>query len=265
MSSILKYAWIAYTSARSNIAYLGELVMRTAFMAVILYIFARLWTAVYAETDVHGLGGLTLQQMIFYLAVTEAIVISTPRVSLEVDEDVRTGRLATELLRPLSYALFRLGHTLGERFVRFLVNLAAGAVIATLLVGPLRLSATGLTMFAIVLPMAFVLEFLGFFLIGLGAFWLENTAGLTLIYSRAGMILGGALLPLDVLPDNLQRIARILPFAGVTYAPARMFVSPAAGLLADVLIRQGLAVAVFVGAVVLVQRAAFKRLHANGG
>jgi ABC-2 type transport system permease protein len=265
MNAIWKYVWIAYTSGRSNAAYAGELMTRTVFMAVILYIFSRLWTVVYAESNMERLGGLTLQQMIWYLVITEAIAISTTGVSIEVDEDVRTGRLATELLRPLSYPLYRLAHTLGERFVRFFINLLAGAIVATVLTGPLRLTAGGLAMFALVLPMAFVLEFLGFFLIGLCAFWLENTSGLTLIYSRAGMILGGLLLPIEMFPENLQAIVRTLPFASITYAPARLFVAPDAGLFTDVVMRQGLAVGAFAAAVALVQSMALKRLQANGG
>ena len=46
-------------------------------------------------------------------------------------------------------------------------------------------AAAGLAMWALSLPFAFVLDFLGMFLIGLGAFWLEDTSGLRLLYSRA--------------------------------------------------------------------------------
>ncbi|MBI4473704.1 MAG: ABC-2 family transporter protein [Acidobacteria bacterium] len=211
----MKYVWIAYTSARSNLAYAGEVLVRNVFMGIILYIFAQLWRAVYAQVQSERLGGLTLREMIWYLVITEAIMISTPRVSIEVDEDVRTGRLAVDLLRPVSYVLYRLGHTLGERLVRFFVNAVAGAAIAILLVGPLHLSASGMGMFMLVLPLAFVLEFLGFFLIGLAAFWLENTSALTLIYSRAGMILGGMLMPVEVFPETWQWIVRALPFASI--------------------------------------------------
>ncbi len=265
MSAIRKYAWIGYTSARSNTAYFGELVLRTTFMAVILYIFGRLWTAVYAESVADTIGGLTLQQMIWYLVITESIMVSTPRVSLEVDEDVRTGRLAVELLRPLSYALYRFGHTIGERSVRFAVNALAGAIIAMWIVGPIDLTVRGLAMFAIVLPLAFVLEFLGYFVIGLAAFWLENTRGLVLIYSRAGMIFGGMLLPIEVFPESFQPVVRALPFAGIIYAPARMFVAPDSGLLADLLVRQGITVALFTAFVIFVQSLALRRLQTNGG
>ena len=45
-NAITKYSWISYTAIRSNLAYLGEVLSRTTFMAVILYTFMRLWSAV---------------------------------------------------------------------------------------------------------------------------------------------------------------------------------------------------------------------------
>jgi ABC-2 type transport system permease protein len=115
------------------------------------------------------------------------------------------------------------------------------------------------------LPLAFLLDFLGNFLVGLCAFWLESTAGLALIYTRSVMLLGGMLLPIGIYPEVLQSTLRILPFASMIYAPGRMFVDPSAALLADVVVRQGIAVVAFSGLTVLVQAAALKRLFANGG
>ena len=70
---------------------------------------------------------------------------------------------------------------------------AVGSVIAMLLTGPIAFSISGLAMFILVLPMAFILDFLGALLVGLCAFWLESTQGIALIYSRLMMLLGGLL------------------------------------------------------------------------
>ena len=47
------------------------------------------------------IAGLTLPQMLWYLVITEAIYMSAPRVWAEVDQDVRTGRLAVHLITPV--------------------------------------------------------------------------------------------------------------------------------------------------------------------
>lgn len=265
MMALRKYTWIGLTAARSNLAYLSEVAARTVFLAVILYIFLRLWQVTYGDTGATQLGGLTLPQMLWYLVMTETLTLSAPRVAPEIDQDVRTGALAVQLIRPLSYPLARLWSTLGERLVRFGLNLVVGAAIALLLVGPIAFSAGGLLLFLLALPCAFTLDFLGQFLIGMGAFWLEDTSGLLLIYSRITMILGGMLIPLELFPQAVQPWLRALPFSSIIYGPARMFVHPDAPFLRDLIVRQGLAIVVLAGAVALVYRAGIRRIHANGG
>jgi ABC-2 type transport system permease protein len=262
---ITKYTWISYTAIRSNLAYLGEVFARTTFMAVILYTFMRLWTVVYAGTGTQRLGGLTLQQMIWYVMLTESMVLSSVRVSMEVDEDVRTGRIAVQLLRPLSFSMSRLAQVLGERTVRFVVNVLTGILIATLLVGPISVSLSSVAMFVLALPLAFVLDFLAYFGIGLCAFWLESTTGLALIYSRLTMLVGGMLLPMEVFPQGLQAIARWLPFAGIIYGPARVFVSPDESVLLHILATQAIGLSLFGATVWIVQRMAITRIQSNGG
>ncbi|MBL1202702.1 MAG: ABC transporter permease [Nostoc sp. GBBB01] len=224
-----------------------------------------MWRITYAQTDAEQLGGLTLAQMLWYLGITESIVLSSPQVALEVDEDVRTGALAVQLIRPLSYPLYRLWTTLGERTVRFGLNVAIASLVALLFVGTIPLTFRGILLFVAVLPLAFVLDFLATFLVGLGAFWLENTSGLMLIYSRLTMILGGMLIPLELLPEKWQPILQALPFASILYAPARLFVHPDLSFAGELLMRQGVAIVVLTVLVALVYRTAVKRIHAHGG
>jgi viologen exporter family transport system permease protein len=260
-----KYIWIGFTAVRTNLAYLGEAASRVIFLGVILYIFLRLWQVTYAETKADQLAGLSLRQMLWYLAMTEAIVLSTPRIAQEVDQDVRTGSLTVQLIRPLSYPLYRLWVSLGERTVRFLLNALVGSLVAWLFVGPISLTPVGLAIFALALPLAFVLDFLGNFIIGLTAFWLEDTSGLTLIYSRLTMILGGMLIPIGLFPEAVQPILRSLPFASIIGGPARLFVDPDWPLFGDLVIRQGSFIMLFALGVFIIYGAATRRIQANGG
>jgi hypothetical protein len=118
-------------------------------------------------------------------------------------------------------------------------------------VGPIAFSVSGLA-----LPLAFVVDFLGYFAIGLCAFWMESTAGLTLIYSRLTMLLGGMLMPMDIFPEGLKRIVQSLPFASIVYGPARLFVAGDFGVFQHTLSTQIAAVAGLGGLVWMIQRIA---------
>lgn len=265
MNSLRKYFWVGLIEAKSNFAYFGETLGRIFFLGIILFIFLRLWQVTYAQTQATLLGGFTLTQMLWYLVITESIMLSTPRVSYYVDEAVRTGAISIYLLRPMSYPMNELSSCLGKRFIRFGLNLAVGSVIALICVGSISLSASGVLLFLLSIPLAFVLDFLGYFLVGLCAFWMEDTTGLVFLYSRITMVLGGMLIPLELFPETWQPILRILPFSSIVYGPARMLVRPDFTEFIQLLVRQGLAIVLFSLIVYLVWSACLKRVFANGG
>jgi ABC-2 type transport system permease protein len=265
LKSISKYAWIGYTAARSELAYSAANIARVIFMTTVLYVFMKLWQVVYAGAGVDRLGGLTQAQMLWYLVATESVIMSMPRLWYEVDQDVRTGALAVQLIRPLSYIAAHFGRSTGERVVRFVTNLAIGIVVALLLVGPIAFSAGGLLMFVLVLPMAFIIDFFGAMLVGLCAFWLESTQGIALIYSRLMMLLGGLLLPIEVYPESVQPILRVLPFAAILHAPGRMLVSPSVALFLQCLGLQLVCLIVYGAVVFAFHRYALRRVFVNGG
>lgn len=265
MVRMSKYFYIAVTSIRSKLAYLGEIGSKTIFLFVVLYIFLCLWKVTYSETNQAALGGLTLKQMLWYLVVTESIILSLPPIASVVDQDVRTGALSMQLIRPLSYPLNVLANTLGERVLSFAINFAVGSIIACLFVGPIGLNVSQLVMFFLLLPLSFALDFSIYFLIGLAAFWLEDTSGLSLIYSRMTMILGGMLIPIELFPDGWQQVLRVLPFSAIVYGPARIFVTGDQSLFFSLLAQQLVAILAFAVIIRLIYGIALKRVFSHGG
>ncbi len=260
-----KYRFLVRTSARSSLAYWGDLLASSLFLLLILFIFLKLWRVTYASTGSQLLAGLTLPQLLWYLGAAESLSLSRPRITPEVDADVRTGALAVHLLRPLSYPLYRLATHLGERLLRLGLYLVLAVGLCWLFTQEWVISPRGFLLFALALPLALLLDFLAYFLIGLGAFWLEDTQGLTLLYSRLQLLLGGTLLPLPLFPDWMQQILSVLPFAGSVYGPARLFVAPDGHFLGQVWLRQGVAVGLLWAAVAAVFHLAVRRVEAQGG
>jgi ABC-2 type transport system permease protein len=260
-----KYFWIAKITMRSNLAYFGEIGSRFIFLAIILYIFMCLWRVTYTDTGATYLGDFTFAQMLWYLAITESIILSTPDVSQKVDEDVRKGTLSIHLIKPLSYPLYFLSMTFGERIVRFTMNMCVGACVVYFFVGPIGLSLKGILLFSLAIPLAFILDFLTYFTIGLAAFWLEDTRGLRIIYSRIVMVLGGMLIPIELFPDFVQPIIKVLPFSQIVYGPAKLFVNPSSQFLFTLLLQQFIWVCLLTLFMQYIYKLALERVHANGG
>jgi ABC-2 type transport system permease protein len=262
---IAKYVAVGRATLATQAAYLSEMLLRTLFMALILYIFVQLWSVTYDALGQQTVAGFSVAQMIWYLMVTESILLSRPRMTVEIDAEVRAGDVAYQLIRPYDYVLFRLARYLAERTLRLGINLAVGGALALLYVGPIPFEAAGLAAALVVLALGTLVDFAGAIAIGLCAFWVEDTQPLTLLYDRAIMLLGGLLLPLEMFPDWLAAVLARLPFQLLLYAPARLAVSGDLAPLPGALAQLGLTLLVLGGLVLLVEAQALRRLHANGG
>jgi ABC-2 type transport system permease protein len=260
-----KYAAVGRVTVASQTAYLSEMALRTTFLALILYIFVQLWTVTYDAMGRQTIAGLSVAQMVWYLMITEAILLSRPRMTAEIDEQVRAGDVAYHLIRPYDYVAFRLAAYLGERLLRLAISLVVGTGLAWLYVGPVQLTLQGVAAALILLLLGALVDFGGAIAIGLCAFWVEDTQPLTLLYDRAIMLLGGLLLPLELYPEPIARVLALLPFQLLLYAPARAAIS---GDLTPVPLAFGqlaLTSVLVLLLVRLVYARATRRLHANGG
>lgn len=256
--------WAVLTiTIATRFAYLGELLLRTIFLVLILYIFTQLWRTTGRSQDVAGMTGFTIPQLIWYLAFTEAIMTSATLP--EVDHEVRSGDIAYRLARPLPYPIYHLAALMGERLLRFAINLIVGAAVALVVVGPIQLTALALAAGISTAVLSFVVDRLIAFTIGLLAFWVEDVSGLYLLYSRALMILGGMLIPLEAYPEWLRRIAAALPFQYLVYGPARLFVRPDAAAWLRLVGVQALMGGVSLALMLVVYHIGLRRVSAQGG
>jgi viologen exporter family transport system permease protein len=123
----------------------------------------------------------------------------------------------------------------------------------------------GLAAWPLVAFLAFCIDFVAYFSIGLLAFWTEETTSFSLIFSRLTLVLGGVLAPLEIFPQPLRSIAQVLPFSTILYGPARTLVHFELDRFGWLLVQQALTLAV--GSLVLaaIYQVAIKRVNINGG
>lgn len=260
-----KYGAVLRMSVANNLAYWSEFLFRGIFLVLIVFVFVQLWHVTYAVLGRDTIGGYTIAQMIWYFAFAEAIVLSTPGVRAKIDNEVKTGGLAYQLNKPYHYVLYLASDAAGERLVRFALNLTIGIVLSLLFAGPIPLTLGGLAGAAVITAGAFALDFMGYGLIGLLSFWVEDTYAFNLIYSRLVMLLGGMMIPLNVFPEPLASIARALPFSYMIYGPARMWVDPSFDFFVEMLVKLAIALLVAGALLALAFRAGLRNVTVNGG
>ncbi len=222
---MMRYALVLRTAARQQWVYRAELWLRAISMALFMSIFIALWSTAFGASGNTQLSGYSLPMVVWYLAMTETITLSTSRIFAEIGEAVRAGDLAYTLARPLSYPFYQVANSLGNSAPRFALNMLTGTVVVGIATGQVAGSLPGLLAFWGMAVLALLLDALISVLIGLAAFWIEETLPIFWIYQKLLFTVGGLFLPLEMFPDWLQRLSRWLPFQFITYAPARAFVA----------------------------------------
>ena len=261
--SISKYTAITRINLQSNLAYVREVVIRSLFMLLILYVFIQLWTATYHTVGSTSIAGLTLPDTIWYLVMTETIMLSKIRFAGKISEEVKDGSLAYTIGRPYSYLLYHFFYGLGDVVLRMGINFVIGSILVTLLVGPMP--ATNLPAVLVTVMLAIVLDFCFNGIIGLMAFFTEDTDSFVLIYQKILFILGGMMIPLDFMPVWLKNFSLVLPFNLMVYAPARLFVQFEWASWLGVVVQQLLWIGIAGVALYLIFRWGIRRVSINGG
>jgi len=262
---MIRYGFVLWTSARQQWVYRAELGLRCISMVLFMGVFMALWSTAFGVSGRTELAGYRLAEMVWYLAMTETIVLSTSRVFVEISEAVKAGDLAYTLARPLSYPFYQLANSLGNSAPRFLLNLLTAAVVVTLGIRQVAGSPAGLVAFLGMATLALLLDSLIAVLIGLSAFWIEEVMPAFWIYQKLLFTVGGMFLPLEMFPQWLRRIAGWLPFQFITYAPARAFVAFEPRFVMRSMAGQVMYAVVLVVLITVVWQRAQRRLVVHGG
>ncbi len=197
------------------------LVVVGVFYLMATTVLGGLWSAA-ASAAGGEVAGYTAVALIWYVATTEATTISLPqRLIEELGDDIGSERIVGEMLRPSRVVTIRLASHLGAALPRLAVCVTLGVVFATI-VGGVPPSGGALVLAAPSLLLAISVNLAGQHLFGAIAFWVFDAKGAWFLYQKLVFVLGGMLIPLEVMPGWLELTARLLPFSAMSYAPARL-------------------------------------------
>lgn len=222
--TFLKYAEVASITMRSAWAYVWNQLISSFFLVVIIFVFVQLWKVTYASQGQAVIDGFRLEEMIWYLVASEAIILSLPRVHAVLEQEVKDGDLALRLNKPYSYLAFHYASFLGEALLKLVTMLLVGGGTAYLLVGGFDFRWEGAPALLLIYLTTHALNFFYIASVGLMAFWVEEVIGLHLLFDRLKWILGGMLLPIEAYPEAAQRVVQYLPFQHMIGRPAHLFV-----------------------------------------
>ena len=194
----------------------------TYLINVTVYYF--IWRAVFASAT-GSIAGFSLPQILTYVSVgwiLRSFYWNT--IDQEMAYEVIEGKIAMDLIKPVSVQWMWLARAMGESAFRLILLTAPTAIVVTLLFP--------------VLPPASTLNFALFFVAAVGSFFIMGalnfiigtcaiplTSILALIRAKFWLIelLSGLLIPLSFFPRSLQIISAWLPFEHIDNTPLQIY------------------------------------------
>jgi len=190
--------------------------------ATLPLVMLALWSA---AADGGTLGSFSQDDFVRYFAVILVVrQVTSAWLVWELNYNVRTGALSPMLLRPLNPLWWNLAETVGALPLRIIV---LSPILAVLIwwKPQIALLPSAATFFlgCVSVFLAFVLAWLVQAVFGMLAFWYEQSVGLYNLWFVAVALLGGYVIPMDLLPSSIVPLARVLPFHSALGAPVEVW------------------------------------------
>lgn len=189
-----------------------------------MFVLVLMWSAIYDGQTI--ISGLTLQEMITYILIGNffhALIRNfLPDV---IARDIREGRLSTFLIKPIGYFSYILSQEIGRISFATMMSTVSSILIVVFFAHTFIWNfdiVYLLVIFAMVI-LAFVVELLLAYLIGLIAFWTDEIDGLYATIDRVKKFFSGGYFPLNLLPLAFVQVSFMLPFAYSFFVPAQLY------------------------------------------
>ena len=223
---IKKYLQVFKTSWADGFVYRLNFIMwriRSIFYLLVVYF---LWYTVFSqEQSVFGYQRSVILTYILGTSILRSFVLASR--SQAVNVEIATGDLSNYLLKPISYFTNWFSRDLADKLLNFIFLVIELSLIIFLLKPPLVFpsSLAQTILFIITIIIAMFIFFFFSFLVGTFAFWYPEHNGwpLRFIIFIAVDFLAGSIFPLDIFPQTVFNIFRLLPPAYFLFYPMQIF------------------------------------------
>lgn len=194
---------------------------------------AFVWLSVYGSGQ--QLGSYTLPEILTYyilIAFLRLTIADGVGMGFQVVDDIKDGRIAPYLLKPINYPLSMLADSLGHATINLVLVTPVVAVIliathTTNYLPPL----SSLALFFGFMIVGMLFYYLIYFLSALSSFWLDRGSNIIYGVIIISNLLNGGVVPIDIFPQWMIRISNFLPFQFLMYTPVQFWLGRTHNLL----------------------------------
>lgn len=221
-----KYCELIILNIKNSMAYKAELFFSLLKTIMLLIIQIAIWKKLYgSDVDIFIKGGdVDVTVMINYGIISSFISIAISNgVIGNIGTKVRTGDVAIDLIKPLSFMGNILSQVIGEMVFRLVLVVLPLFVILYPIYKMMIPSWFFLLSFLLSFINAFIIMFLITYMVGLTAFWYFEIWHFERLLDDIIKVLSGSIIPLWFFPKPLVFLSDFLPFKYIYYVPINVY------------------------------------------
>ena len=151
------------------------------------------------------------KQTISYLVLMQLLTVLFPKTSYDVNDKVRSGDIALDLLKPVSIATQLLWESIGYSVVKFAVIGTVDLLVCLWLLN-FQITLSTILMVLVTIILAYLLYFELELLLGTFSFYTYSIWGISTFKEAILLVLAGNIFPANFYPAVIKKLAAYLPF-----------------------------------------------------
>ncbi|MCX6823512.1 MAG: ABC-2 family transporter protein [candidate division SR1 bacterium] len=263
--TLRQYRGVLSIAYKNYTVYIHDLVGINIIYILRLIVIIFFYKAIYTINPGANINGYTLAQVTRALIFVQAVVVAKNRITEEVNLDIKTGKIAIYLLNPINYIWYKFFESFSKSIYNLIISLGIGLGLGYLILGSIPFSLGGVLGGSLLLFGGMIVNFFGYFMIGLLAFYTEDADSFRLLYAKMDMVLGGNILPIPFMPMFLQTIAFASPFAYAGYTAGLIFTKFSMHTFLYYAVMQAFRIIILIGVCHFIYAQAKRKLTINGG
>lgn len=186
-----------------------------------------LWDSVFYDSSKQffGYDRAKILTYVFGILIVKAIVYSSR--SIDISGDIARGSLSNFLLKPISYFKYWFTRDTSSKALNLIFAFFETVVLFIILRPPFFIQTNVITIlfFLASLVIAIFLYFTVILCLSMIPFWYpEQSWGTMFLFMIFSDFLGGGIFPLDIMPQNIQKIIYLTPFPHMLFTPLQIYI-----------------------------------------
>ena len=261
-----KYLYIYKATLIESLSYITNILLGFINFIVMMFIFLNLWQYMYSDST-QIINGYTMEQMIWYVLITETLWFGTRNKSLikQISQDIKTGNVAYNINKPYNYVFYIIAKHFGEITIKFIAFAIIGWLTGILFVGQIQnFNLMNLPLIIVTVLLGVLINSVLRIAISIISFWIEDSTPFHWVYDKLILVLG-TLFPIEMFPKIIRPILKCTPIFVVTYGPAKLLIDFSMSNFVQVLIAQIIYLIITITLIIILYERGVKKLNVNGG